>query len=570
MSSLSSPHFNAVEKVEPDLRNFLPAELYADLYVTDWADQDADAPKVIDPKTNKEITPDIQDGKKLKPVFDHLVALQKILSDYTSSLITEKRVENLRWQIIKRNGALMFTDLAGFTKLMEANSNKGEEGAKNLLNVLNCYFKDIIEVITKSGGELLEFTGDALLVLFPAPARTENENENRSHLEKAVSKAVRAGLRMQHEMKKYESIKPIDGAGDTLTLMMRVGIHAGHFYSADIGTPRRREHVLLGNNVQKAKLTESYGKNGEVNLSPEAHQYVSDNFKFNVNAAHEGYMLVIDNLLDEKDGYEIMAKSSTRRLASAMLFDKSFSATYEAIGELLNAIKEFSSFIPNSVLNLLVESAADRKIKPEFPNPTIMFVNFIGLPEMIDKGIYDEDSIVASFNETFSRLNAAVEKRGGVLKKVTYHLTGSDIVIYFGVPTTHTDDPLRAASAALDICEIIKKTKIPRLKPGCTDTEPENGKPKIYGKIGINTGPAFVAEIGDPRGRREFNVLGDTVNTTARLMSRAGVNEILISNTVKQEIEEKYECDFIGDISLKGKGVPMALYKLAHQKNKSV
>jgi class 3 adenylate cyclase/CRP-like cAMP-binding protein len=552
------PHFDQMQAIEPDLRNLLPAEMYADLYVSDWADQN--------PNTGADVT-SREDGKKLKPIFEHLTALQKILSDYTSSLITEKRDKNAKQHIIRRNGALMFTDLAGFTKLMEANAGKGKEGAENLLRVLNGYFTDIIEVISKSGGELLEFTGDALLVLFPAA-----KDASSLDYEKAVSKAVRAGLRMQKVMTKYKDM-PTLGSTETLTLMMRIGIHAGHFYSSDIGTPRRREHVLLGRNVQRAKLTESYGENGKVNLTPEAYQYVKDakdankDFGFEENKDHEGFILAIDHL-EEKDGYEIMAKSATRRLASTMLLDKGFDNTYDQIKNLLNAIKEFSAFIPNPILSLLIESAARRKILAEFPTPTIMFVNFIGLPEMIDKGMYEEDSVIASFNETFARLNAAVEKRGGMLKKVTYHLTGSDIVIYFGVPNVHTNDPMRAVSAALEIRDIIMNTKTPALKPG-QEAEPETDKPKVYCQIGINTGPTFVAEIGDPRGRREYNVLGDTVNTTARLMSKAKPNKILISKAVMDQIEEKYECELQEPMKLKGKEQGVEVYELVKKKAKS-
>ncbi len=554
MSYLSSPHFKKVEEFEPDLRILLPAELYAELYVAEWTDQNPE----IDQDTASR-----DDGKKLKPVFDHLGALQKILSDYTSTLITEKRVENAQSHLMKRNGALMFTDLAGFTKLMEANAKDGKKGAENLLTIFNDYFTNIIEIVTKAGGDLLEFTGDALLILFQVPVSKDDATENKDEIRKAVGKAVRAGLRMQRAMKAYSAIPT---PGGPIELKMRIGIHSGHFYSADIGTPRRREHVLLGKNVQQAKKTESNGKNGEVNLSLEAFQHIEVD-KFQFKEGEPGYMLVVDNFHDEKGNdtlgdYEVMAKTSTRRFASTVLLDKSFNAVAAQIDELLKAIKQLASFIPTPVLNLLIESAAKRKIPAEFPSPTIMFVNFIGLPEMIDKGIYEEDGIVGSFNETFARINAAVEKRGGVLKKVTYHLTGSDIVIYFGVPTAHTNDPLRAVSAALDIVKIVRDVKIPALKPGKTEPIDDSGKPKIYCQIGINMGDTFVAEIGDPRGRREFNVLGDTVNTTARLMSRAEVNQILISESVQKEVDEKYQCTPLGNMELKGKSAPMPIFEL--------
>jgi class 3 adenylate cyclase len=120
---------------------------------------------------------------------------------------------------------------------------------------------------------------------------------------------------------------------------------------------------------------------------------------------------------------------------------------------------------------------------------------------------------------------------------------------------------MRAASAAVAIREIITTLS---LKPPTIG----NIQPDIYCQIGIHTGPTFVAEVGDPRGRREYNVLGDTVNTTARLMNRAGKNQIIISEGVQNAIEEKYECNTLGEVSLKGKSTPMPLYELVQKKPK--
>jgi len=271
-------------------------------------------------------------------------------------------------------------------------------------------------------------------------------------------------------------------------------------------------------------------------------------------------MLITDDLKDEELGeYEITPVG--RRMASGVLLTRDKQEVLREIIELLNSIEPMASYIPAPVLSLLVESAADRKIPPDFPNPTIMFVNFIGLPESADRALPGEEPKLAlSYSKAFSLINAAVESRGGVLKKVTYHLSGSDIVIYFGVPNAHTNDEMRAASAAVAIRNVIMNFKAPTIG---------NVPPEIYCQIGINTGPAFVAEVGDPRGRREYNVLGDTVNTTARLMNRAQKNQIIISESVQKAVESKYECLSLGDVSLKGKSTPMPLYELVQKKTSS-
>jgi class 3 adenylate cyclase len=504
--------------IESRLRYLLPAEMYVSM----WGNPSVDI---------------------MLEVHKHLRTLQRIVHDYTSKQIDITKLKpgdvKTEWQ----HGTMMFTDLAGFTKLMEANASKGEEGAENLLKHLTKYFSSMISIISVSGGELVEFTGDALLAVF---SKTERNDD--------TARAVRAGLRMQRAMKEFAEIETPSGI---VNLKMRIGIHSGRFLTADIGTPRRMEHVLLGKDVQQAKLAESNGQNERVNLSNKAYEQVKDKFRF--EDGKEGYHLVVDDLSDSELGeYELTPLR--RRMASNIVIEKDKNIVLQQIVTLLDDIEPIASFIPDPILSLLVESAADRRIPPDFPEPTIMFIQFVGLPESADRALPGEERKLAlSFSRAFSLINAAVEARGGVLKKVTYHLSGSDIVVYFGVPNAHTNNEMRAAAAAIAIREIVQNIKAPSI--GTIQSE-------VYCQIGINVGPAFVAEIGEPRGRREYNVLGDTVNTAARLMNYAEKNQIIVSEKVKQAIEAKYECKSLGEVALKGKKSAMVLYELTQQKGK--
>jgi adenylate cyclase len=504
-----------LETIEPRLRPFLPADLYA----TAW----------VDPSPTT-----------LERVFEHLRTLQRILYDYTSRRVAESGVKPGKVQYEWQKGTLMFTDLAGFTRLMEANASKGRLGAADLLKVLNDYFSEMIGIISKSGGDLLEFTGDALLALFPEEQRRND-----------VLQAVRAGLRMQRAMGKFACIATPEG---DLTLGMRVGLHCGRFLTANIGTPRRMEHVLLGGAVHQAKLAESAGVKGRVCLSDAAHARVQELFHF--EDGQPGYKLVLDDLTEEQLGeYEVTTR---RRLAGSVLFDRSAAGLVEEINQTIKSIESMACLLPQPILNLLVESAADRHIPPDFPQPTVMFVNFIGLPELVDRALPGEEhKVVNSFSRAFAGINAAVERRGGVLKKITYHLAGSDIVIYFGVPSAHTNDPMRAVQAAMAIREVIGNLKPPTVG---------NIVPQITCQIGIASGATFAAEIGELRGRREFNVLGDTVNTAARLMNRAAAGQILMTGNVYEAIKDSFECESLGSVAVKGKTTSIPIYSLSGTK----
>ncbi len=499
--------------IEPRLRSLLPADLYA----TAW----------IDPS----------EGNLLK-VFEHLRTLQRILHDYVPkqvlvSLPNPGEVSH-EWQ----EGTLMFTDLAGFTPLLEGYADKGRAGAETLLSVLNTYFAEMLEIISKSGGNLLEFTGDAMLAQFSTDQRRSD-----------TAQAVRAGLRMQRAMERFGNIETPQGM---VSLKMRIGIHTGRYLTADIGTPRRMEHVLLGRPVQYTKLAEGAGQVERVNLTEAAYERVKDAFRFEPGNK-PGYRLVIDDFTAKQLGeYDIAAAS--RRMKNILLMDRSAAGLLGGIEEAVQLVEPVASYLPMPILNLVVEAASRRQIPPDFPQPTVLFANLVGLPEALDRATPEEEQrLIAVFSHLFALINAAAESRGGVLKKVTYHLIGSDMMIYFGVPNAHTNDPVRAAGLALAIREIIKN-----ILPPAVGGEPIS----LSCQIGIAQGPAFAGEIGEPRGRREFNVLGDTVNTAARLMGKASTNQILINEPVRQDLADKFKCEPLGEIALKGKSAPVPVYAL--------
>ena len=476
--------------------------------------------------------------KMLEQVFNHLRTLYHILDDYLPRRIATRPPQPGQTGYSWQEGTLIFTDLVGFTTLMEANNRYGQKGAETLLEILNNYFREMIEIASKSSGDLLEFTGDALLILFP-------KDKNR----KDVERAVRAGLRMQRAMRHFEKIETPLG---TFSLGMRVGLHAGRFLTANIGTPERMEYILLGNTVLQAKLAESSSQRGRVCLTRETYELVRDDFSF--EPGKPGYMFVVDDLATGHLGEYELFSSTRRRSIPVLLLDSSREGVLHAIRQGVERVAPLAAHMPQQVLEIQVESTDTRTIPPEFPQPAAVFVNLRGLTESIDLALPEEyEGLVKAFSEAFTQINAVVEQKEGVLKKVTCHLNGSDMAIYFGTPKRPNNYPLRAAETALAVRDII--TQLPPIQV--------NGAPiKIFCQIGVNYGPTFSAEIGEPRGRREFNVLGDTVNTAARLMNRAEPDQILASKTIYEVAKAHMQFEYLGDYSLKGKAAPTPIYTL--------
>jgi class 3 adenylate cyclase len=529
-SKLKQPNLNrSLAHLEVRLRPLLPAQLYVDL----WAD------------------PSLQN---LNRVFNHLRTLLYILGDHIP--VPVKRNPPTPGQIRYQwhTGTLLFTDLAGFTPFMEAHAIQGKAGANRLLTILNQYFAAMVEIISKSGGELLEFTGDAILAQFLV--KDQGAKDQRAEL----GQAVRAGLRMQRAMAPFQQVEAGQG---TFNLKMRIGIHQGRFLATDVGTPLRMGRVLLGQTVQEAKQTEGAGLVDRVCLSPSAVAGLDqtdgkDRLHLEV---HGAYYLVVDDLSQDALGeYEIGVKP---RSAAPMLFERTPEALMEAIETLVNQIEPLASYQAQPALQLLTKHAADRQIPPHFPTAIILFVNLLSLAEGIDQTApYEQKKWVQALSQLFASINATVASQGGVLQRMTYHPNGSDLLIHFGVINAHSDDAIRAAITALKVRELIRE-----LPPLPLD----NRTIQLACQIGMARGQIFAAEIGETRGRREYNVLGDVANIAARLMTYAQSDQILMTAVVEQALRAERSLSFhppqfvhtcLGAVTLKGKSQSPVVFSL--------
>ncbi len=98
---------------------------------------------------------------------------------------------------------------------------------------------------------------------------------------------------------------------------------------------------------------------------------------------------------------------------------------------------------------------------------------------------------------------------------------GDGVLVYFGYPQAHEDDPQRAIRAALAIQTALAAINQGRLSTGQTE---------IAARIGIHTGPVVVSTLGSDA-RQETLALGETVNIAARLDSLASPGGIVVSDT---------------------------------------
>ena len=127
---------------------------------------------------------------------------------------------------------------------------------------------------------------------------------------------------------------------------------------------------------------------------------------------------------------------------------------------------------------------------------------------------------------------------------------GDGVLIYFGFPEAHEDDPRRAAECALRILDEMRSLGA-RLTLGAGFT------PEV--RVGIHTGVVIVGRVGDGRAHL---ALGEAPNLAARLQQLAAPNAIVISEATRRLLDGYFEHEPIGDVNVKGFDEPITVHHL--------
>src|ERR1700743_3240379 len=147
-------------------------------------------------------------------------------------------------------GTIAFVDISGFTKLSERLARLGKSGAEELTATIDTGSVTPLDLAEASGGRLLKFGGDALLVYFSGEAHE--------------ARACLAAIEMRRALRVVGRLTVL---GQRISLRMSVGVHSGLFNFFLVGESHR-EFVVTGPGASAVVEMEGTADAGEIVISP--------------------------------------------------------------------------------------------------------------------------------------------------------------------------------------------------------------------------------------------------------------------------------------------------------------
>jgi adenylate cyclase len=209
-------------------------------------------------------------------------------------------------------------------------------------------------------------------------------------------------------------------------------------------------------------------------------------------------------------------------------------------------LKRFLS--PNIADKIIAErGSSDFHLQSHKTHLTVLFADIRGFTPLSETLAPLE--VARLLNSYFSEMCAIVFANGGTLDK----FIGDCMMVLFNAPVAVADHEYMAVKTALQMRSRLRQI-LPEWRA--------NGIPDFQVGIGINSGEAVVGSIGTSS-RMEYTAIGDAVNIASRVCGIAKPNQILITESVFEKVEERFRTVMLGATQLKGKSRQVLVHEVA-------
>jgi class 3 adenylate cyclase len=213
--------------------------------------------------------------------------------------------------------------------------------------------------------------------------------------------------------------------------------------------------------------------------------------------------------------------------------------------------KAFSRYISPRLADRIADAAGEQgdpfQGRAQRTNLVALFADLRGFTRLTEKNEVGE--VVGMLNEYFGILTDAAYQHDGTI----FNMAGDSLLVGFNVPFPQPDAAERAWHTALEM--------VGRFAPVAAAWHSRVGLELGVG-VGICAGDAIIGNVGSEH-YASYTIIGNPVNTAARLMQMAAAGEVLICGPVFERIRHLlsgHRVDGRGDVALRGRSEPIPVY----------
>lgn len=402
-------------------------------------------------------------------------------------------------------GYSIFLDISGFTSMTERLMKEGKTGAEVISNILDDVFSPIVDSIHSNNGFVASFLGDAINAIF-----FENSSES--------------VITCLNDIKNIMKSKKIQRTNfGNFRLSAKIGVSFGNICWGISGTDNHKSYYFTGEAIDKSIENEKNCKKMQIVTDKQTLINISKFIKS--QKIQEIKKEIRNERFDKKDRLHNIKEEIKKEFYS--------------IDEIVKIKKEKEEneqvFITSNIIKIFFpDELIKYNYKGEFREIVSVFISIKNQENhnKIDKII----KTIISKTDDFQ----------GYFNKIDFTDKGFTAVIFFGFPIAYEDNIKRALNYILSI------------------------KNELTSEIraGITFGTAFSGLIGNNT-RCEYTCLGDIVNLSARLMSKARSGEIWVTKLISDKLKNYFKFEQIGYRKFKGKNEKIEVFKLLEEKKEN-
>ncbi|MBN2515921.1 MAG: adenylate/guanylate cyclase domain-containing protein [Deltaproteobacteria bacterium] len=212
--------------------------------------------------------------------------------------------------------------------------------------------------------------------------------------------------------------------------------------------------------------------------------------------------------------------------------------------------ERFRRLLSPDLAELVVSGQLEVKKGGENREATVMFADVRNFTKMSENT--DASEVLKLLNDYFELIVDVVFRHKGTVDK----FIGDEIMVIWGAPIAHDNDPVRAVRASLEIQSELAKFNAHRAAEGLREIQ--------FG-ISINTGNLVAGYIGSTQAM-SYSVIGDIVNVAHGICPAAEPGQIIISESTYEYVHNHFDAVKLEPIQVKGKDEAISVYEILGEK----